>query len=113
MLNNNGSNIGDGLNFVTCERSLICYTFIVRCFTLKGLFTPNDSVTVTETLTGSTLDLSDGTVKGGMGCIPVLFVNVTFVTESLGVSEPLTCTTLTNSTLSECKKLVVFSVFVP
>ena len=23
MLNNNGPNIGDGLNFVTCERSLI------------------------------------------------------------------------------------------
>ena len=32
---------------------------------------------------------SMGTVTGRMGCIPILPVNVTFVTESLGVNGPL------------------------
>ena len=58
-----------------------------------GLFTPNDSVTVTITLTGGTFDLFDGHCEGRMGCIPILPINVMFVTvtvtESFGVNRPL------------------------
>ena len=51
------------------------------------------SVTVTITLTGAPLIFLTGTVMGRMGCIPVLPINVMFVTvlvtESLGVNRPL------------------------
>ena len=59
----------------------------------KGLFTPSDSDTVTITLMGwaAPLIFMTATVTGRMGCIPILPVNVTFVTvtvtESPGVNE--------------------------
>ena len=53
---------------------------------LKGLFTPNDSVNGTVTLAGGTFDVFDG------HCIPILPINITFVTvmvvKSLGLNEP-------------------------
>ena len=62
---------------------------VVRCKqTLRGLFTPNDSITVTIRLWAAPLIFLTGTVIGRIGCIPIVPVNVTFLMESFGVNRP-------------------------
>ena len=62
--------------------------YVLAALRSKGLFTPNDSVTITVILMVGAVLM--GTVMDRMGRIPILFVSVTFgtVTETPSVKRP-------------------------